>query len=99
MIIKPTKKELDRGCVNNGRKYTIVTRRQHNKKYLIAAVYEDGKVLEDSKIVISEKKKYNRDAVREVLRWIDKLGGDSPMASKSRFREVKKQLKRGENNG
>lgn len=87
MIIKPTKKELERGCVNNGKKYTVVTRPQANDLILVAAVYENGEIVDDTQPLYVKKKNNICDAIREILRWIDKMGGDSPMASRSRFRK------------
>lgn len=66
-------------------RYTIVRRLQSNGQYLCAAVNVDtGKVIEAE---VAEDRADCRRAIKEVNRWLDKMGTGGPMSSKSRHRE------------
>jgi len=93
--IRLTQKEIDRGesYVNYDgieKKYTIIRRRQPNGQYLIASVnINTGLPIE---IDIAETKEDCSKSVKEVNRWMCKLGKDGKMSDKSRHRNKKRKI-------
>lgn len=68
----------------NGREYTIIRRPQADGRFWVAAIdVETGQVLEEK---FADTKEEVRKAVKEVNRWLDKMGRSGPMSWKSRHR-------------